>query len=69
MICKNPGLFKFWADFQVPSNLLSFPLKLPSFPLSLYGTNSVFTVIPYALTSHVMELSTGVHRSACAFNL
>ena len=24
VICKNPGLFKFWADSQFPSNLPSF---------------------------------------------
>ena len=61
MICKNPGLFKFWADFQIPSNLPSFPSKLPSFPLFLYWTNSVFTVISYALASHSRTLS--IHRS------
>ena len=61
MICKNPGLFKFWADSQFPSNLPSFPLELPSFPLSLYWTTSVFTVISYALASHSRTLS--IHRS------
>ena len=52
MIYKNPGLFKFWADFQVLSNSPSFSSKLPSFPLFLYWTNSVFTVTSYALASH-----------------
>ena len=61
MICKNPGLFKFWAAFQISSNLLSFPLRLPSSPPSLYWTNSVFTVISYALASHSRTLS--IHRS------
>ena len=61
MICKNPGLFKFWADSQFPSNLPFFPLELPSFPLSLYWTTSVFTVISYALASHSRTLS--IHRS------
>ena len=61
VICKNPELFKFWADFQIPSNLPSFPSKLPSFPLSLYWTNSVFTVISYALASDSRILSN--HRS------
>ena len=61
MIAKNPGLFKFWADSQFPSNLPSFPFELPSFPLSLYWANSVFTVISYALASHSRTLS--IHRS------
>ena len=61
MIYKSPGLFKLWADFQVPSNLPSFPSKLPSFPLSLYWTNSVITVISYALASHSRTL--GIHCS------
>ena len=52
MIYKNPGLFKFWANFQVLSNSPSFPSKLPSFPLFPYWTNSVFTVLSYALASH-----------------
>ena len=61
MICKNPGLFKFWADSQFPSNLPSFPWELPSFPLSLYWKSSVFTVISYALASRSRALS--IHRS------
>ena len=62
MIYKNPGLFKFWADFQVLSNSRSFPSKLPSFLLFLYWTNSVFTVTSYALASH--SRTPDIHRSA-----
>ena len=65
MICKNPGLFKFWADSQFPSNLPSFPLELLSFPLSLYWTNSVFTVISYALASHSRTLSIFLVHGGC----
>ena len=65
VICKNPWLFKFLADSQFPSNLPSFPLELPSFPLSLYWTNSVFTVISYALASHSRTLSITAQRTTC----
>ena len=64
-IYKNPGLFKFWADFQVPSNLPSFPSNYRHFRYYYIGQTSCLPSF-HTLWHPILELRTSiVHRTTC----